>query len=58
MPDTVQQALHALADSDRPGLAFEDRRWTWREVVSGAAARAHVLAGMADPARTLEGLTD
>jgi fatty-acyl-CoA synthase len=53
MPDTVQQALLALAGSDRPALAFEDRRWTWREVVSGAAARAHVLAAMADPARPL-----
>lgn len=53
MPDTVQQALLALAEVDAPGLAFEDRRWTWREVVAESAARAHVLVAMADPARPL-----
>ena len=53
MSDTVQQALLALADSDRPGLAFEDRRWTWRELAGESAARAHTLAAMADPDRPL-----
>jgi fatty-acyl-CoA synthase len=51
--DTVQQALLALAQSDRPGLAFEDRCWTWREVVEESTARAHTLAAMAAPHRPL-----
>ncbi|MGY2875808.1 fatty-acyl-CoA synthase [Marmoricola sp. URHA0025 HA25] len=53
MADTVQQALLALAGSDRPGLAFEDRRWTWHELVQESAARAHALAAMADARRPL-----
>jgi fatty-acyl-CoA synthase len=56
MPDTVQQALLALAGSDRPGLAFEDRHWTWAEVVAESAARAHVLAAIAPDRPTRDGL--
>ena len=44
MPDTIRDLVLAHASSDRPGLAFEDRTWTWREYVDAAAARAHVLA--------------
>ncbi|HET6168080.1 MAG TPA: AMP-binding protein [Marmoricola sp.] len=53
MPDTVQQAVLALAGVDRPGLAFEDQRWTWGDVVAESTARAHVLADEADAGRPL-----
>ena len=53
MADTVQQWVRALADSDAAGLAFEDRRWSWRETAGDAAARARVLAGWAEPGRPL-----
>jgi fatty-acyl-CoA synthase len=53
VPDTVREALLALAESDRPGLAFEDRRWTWRELVGESTARAHALATLASPDRSL-----
>ncbi len=43
MAETVQQFLHAHLESDLPGLAFEDRSWTWREFLAESAARAHVL---------------
>ncbi len=29
MPETVQQLVRALAESDGTGLAFEDSTWTW-----------------------------
>jgi fatty-acyl-CoA synthase len=51
--ETVQQWARALAADDRPGLAFEDRRWTWRETIGDAAARARVLASWAAPDRPL-----
>ena len=44
MPDTIRDLLLAHAASDRPGLAFEDRTWTWQEYVAAGAARARVLA--------------
>ncbi|HWJ82212.1 MAG TPA: fatty-acid--CoA ligase FadD1 [Nocardioides sp.] len=44
MPETVRDLLLAHAASDAPGLAFEDRTWTWQEYVAAAAARAHLLA--------------
>jgi fatty-acyl-CoA synthase len=43
MPDTVRDLLLAHADSERTGLAFEDRSWTWKEYVDACAARAHLL---------------
>jgi fatty-acyl-CoA synthase len=51
--DTVQQLVLALAEDDRPGLLFEDHVSTWREVVAGATARAHVLAEHRPPERPL-----
>jgi fatty-acyl-CoA synthase len=57
VPDTVQQALLERVGDDSPGLAFEDRRWSWREVVAESAARAHVLATMGDPGRAHPGQT-
>jgi fatty-acyl-CoA synthase len=44
--DTVQQLVLARAADDSCGMLAGDRRWTWREVVGDAAARAHVLAGL------------
>lgn len=53
MAETVQQLVHALAESQHTGLAFQDQTWTWAETVGDAAARAHVLAGWAAPERPL-----
>ncbi|WP_183092472.1 fatty-acid--CoA ligase FadD1 [Nocardioides stalactiti] len=50
-PATVRDLLLAHATSQAPGLAFEDRTWTWQEYVAEAAARAHVLAAMLAPER-------
>jgi fatty-acyl-CoA synthase len=48
---TVRDLLTALAETDRPGLRFEDREWSWREVVAESAARASALAELLDTAR-------
>ncbi|GAA3546520.1 fatty-acid--CoA ligase FadD1 [Nocardioides daeguensis] len=53
MADTVQGLLLAHAERDTAGLRYDERTWTWREVVAGAAARAHVLRAMADEERPL-----
>ena len=39
-PSTVGELLRARADDPRPGLLFEDRSWSWAEVVASSAARA------------------
>lgn len=49
-PPTVTGLLLAQAGSSRPGLLFEERRWTWREHVGecaryAAALRARRVAG-------------
>jgi len=36
----------ARADDERPGLDFEDARWSWREVVEESARRAHALLAL------------
>lgn len=46
------ELVAARADDDRPGLAFEDASWTWREVVAEARRRA----ALARPARGHVGL--
>ncbi len=53
MPETVQQLVRALADSESVGLAFGDESWTWAETVGDAAARARVLRAWAEPDRPL-----
>lgn len=53
MADTVQQMLLVHADSDEPGLRFEDQSLTWREYVAESLARAHAISGEADPNRPL-----
>ncbi len=46
---TVAGLLLARADDDRPGLRFDDREWSWREVVSASAARASWMSSVAGP---------
>ncbi|MFE3291495.1 AMP-binding protein [Rhodococcus sp. NPDC059234] len=41
------------AEDDRPGLLFEDERWTWREVVRECNARASALSALRRPGRQL-----
>ena len=48
---TVRGLLIALADTDRPGLRFEDREWSWRDVVTESAAYAAVLTDLLDENR-------
>jgi len=47
-PDTVAGLLRRRADDDHLALRFEGRRWSWRQVVAEAGARADLLAGLAD----------
>ncbi len=37
---TVADLLAARQGDDHPGLCFEDRRWSWHEVVAASACRA------------------
>jgi len=46
---TIDALLRARADDDAPGLLFEDRRWSWREVVAASAQRAAYLAEHRQP---------
>lgn len=48
---TLRDLLLARADDDRPGLLAGDERWSWREYVATAAARAGVLRELLDPTR-------
>ena len=43
MTETVRDQLLARADDERPGLLFEDRSWTWDEVVRESVVRAAAL---------------
>lgn len=49
MADTVRDLLLQHEGRDTAGLKHGDRTWTWREVIAGSAARAHVLRTMAVP---------
>lgn len=53
MSDTVQAVLRGHAGKDTRALVFEDRTWSWRELVAESAARAHTLHGMVDHDRPL-----
>jgi fatty-acyl-CoA synthase len=48
---TVRDLLLAQADSNRPGLRFEDLTWTWREVVAESATRSAVFTDLLDASR-------
>jgi fatty-acyl-CoA synthase len=43
---TVRDQLLARAGDERPGLLFEDRSWTWDEVVHESVVRSAVLDGL------------
>lgn len=45
--ETFAEVVRARADDDKTGLRFEDRSWTWREVVQAGADRAAALADLA-----------
>jgi fatty-acyl-CoA synthase len=45
---TVRGLLTAFAETDRPGLRFEDHAWSWRDVVAESATRAAVFAELLD----------
>ena len=46
---TVTELLLARADDANPGLAFEDRRWSWKEHVQECADRAALLRSLRRP---------
>lgn len=48
---TVAEQLRTRADDDGPGLLFEDRSWTWREVVRESARYGRALDDLLDPGR-------
>ncbi|MBF6353291.1 AMP-binding protein [Nocardia higoensis] len=48
MADTVTALLHARAEDDNLAVAYEDRRWTWREYVAGGGRRAAAVLAMLD----------
>jgi fatty-acyl-CoA synthase len=47
--DTVDQMIRARLGSDRPGLLFEDERYTWDEHARASAARAALALDMRRP---------
>lgn len=48
-PLTMARVLAGRAGDDRPGLAFGERRWSWREVLDCAAGRAALLSERLEP---------
>ncbi len=48
--ETFTEIVRARAEDDKVGLRFEDRSWTWREVVQEGADRAAALVGLVTPA--------
>ena len=46
MTTTVRDQLLARAADERAGLLFEDRSWSWAEVVRESVVRAAVLADL------------
>lgn len=51
MPDTAAALVLGRAGDPGRGVVFDDRAWTWAEVVDEAAARAAWLRSQLDPAR-------
>ncbi len=47
---TVGGLLAARAEDDHPGLRFEDRQWSWRQVVAASACRASWIRSLDGPA--------
>ena len=45
-PTTVAELVRRRADDDHRGLLFEDREWTWAQVVAESEHRAALLTGL------------
>jgi fatty-acyl-CoA synthase len=43
---SIADLVMARADDDHVGLRFEDRQWSWRQVVAASAARADLLMAL------------
>ncbi len=48
---TAAEVLRARAGSDEPALHFEDRSWSYRELVEEASRRSALFAALRDPDR-------
>ncbi len=48
-PQTFSELVLRRADDDSDGLFYEDRHWSWREVVAEARVRAELLARLRSP---------
>lgn len=48
---TMASKLGGWSDCDRTALVFEDRSWSWRELVAESILRFHLWRQLADPAR-------
>ena len=48
-PATFADLVASRADDDTDGLLYEDRRWSWREVVGEARVRAEMLRELRRP---------
>ena len=46
--ETIQQLLRERASSDAVAVKYGDRRWTWREHLRDASARAAALLALVD----------
>ena len=46
--ETIQQLLRERASSDAVAVKYGDRRWTWREHIRDASARAAALLALVD----------
>ncbi len=51
MTETIQQLLRERASTDTVAVKYGDQRWTWREHIRDASARAAALLALVDPAR-------
>ena len=49
VPATFAELVLSRAEDDTDGLFYEDRRWSWREVVEEARARAELLVRLRRP---------
>ena len=49
MAETVAELVRSREHDDSTGLLFEDRTWTWREVIDECRTRAALLAALRAP---------
>lgn len=50
-PQTTRDLLDRRANDDHPGLLFEDRVWTWAEVVAECKVRARLMLSLHDESK-------